>query len=103
MRKLLKNQLAELVALLPGAHENLLNCIDNDDMDNAVVFLSDCQNTAIAVGTKIDESEGEGTTTVKALEAYCELLYHIHQDQLFDKLLLFHLFLHKAFVPYHDI
>lgn len=80
MRKALKNQLAELIALLPEAHETILKSVEINDINNAAVCLSDCQNTAIAVGTRIDEAEGEGTSTVKALEAYCELLFHIHHE-----------------------
>ena len=80
MRKTLKKQLAELIALLPEAHETILNSIEHNDVNTAMVCLSDCQNAAVSVGTKIDETEGEGTTTVKALEAYCELLFQIHQE-----------------------
>ncbi|SFG25770.1 hypothetical protein [Oribacterium sp. WCC10] len=80
MRKVLKNQLAELIALLPEAHEKILESIEKNDVDTATICLSDCQNTAVAVGTKIDETEGEGTTAVKSLEAYCELLFQIHQE-----------------------
>ena len=80
MRKVLKNQLAELIALLPEAHETICRALEKQDSDTASVCLSDCQNTAIAVGTKIDESEGEGSSTVKALEEYCELLFSIHQN-----------------------
>ncbi len=79
MRKALKNQLAELIALLPEAHETICRALGKHDLETAAVCLSDCQDTAIAVGTKIDETEGEGTTTVKALEEYCELLFNIHQ------------------------
>ena len=80
MRKALKNQLAELIALLPEAHETILKGIDDNDVNTITVCLTDCQNAAVSVGTKIDETEGEGTTTVKALEEYCELLFRIHQE-----------------------
>ncbi|WP_242945241.1 hypothetical protein [Oribacterium sp. C9] len=76
----MKNQLAELIVLLPEAHETICGSLRKNDQETATVCLSDCQDTAVAVGTKIDETEGEGTTTVKALEEYCELLFHIHQD-----------------------
>ena len=80
MRKALKNQLAELIALLPEAHETILKGIDDNDVNTITVCLTDCQNAAVSVGTKIDETEGEGTSTVKALEEYCELLFRIHQE-----------------------
>lgn len=80
MRKVLKNQLAEIIILLSEAHETILKNIENNDYDTAIEYLAECQDTAVAVGTKIDATEGEGTTTVKALESYCELLFHIHQE-----------------------
>ena len=80
MKKHLKKQLMELVGLLSDAHENIVQCLDKGDMDSAVTCLLDCQNTAIAVGQKIDESEGEGTTSVKALENYCELIFQIYNQ-----------------------
>lgn len=82
MRKALKNQLAELIVLLQEAHKTICDCLKKNDHDTATVCLSDCQDTAVAVGTKIDETEGEGTTTVKALEEYCELLFQVHQDMM---------------------
>ena len=60
---------------MPEAHETILKGIDDNDVNTITVCLTDCQNAAVSVGTKIDETEGEGTTTVKALEEYCELLF----------------------------
>lgn len=80
MKRHLKKQLMELVELLSEAHENLVQCLNNGDMESAVTCLLDCQNTAIAVGQRIDDSEGEGTTSVKALEEYCELIFQIYNQ-----------------------
>ena len=80
MKRHLKKQLMELVGLLSEAHENLVQCLNKGDIDSAVACLLDCQNTAIAVGQRIDESEGEGTTSVKALEEYCELIFQIYNQ-----------------------
>lgn len=82
MKKQLKKQLLEITALLAEAHENINKHLEKKDINTAVVILEDCQNTAIAVGTKIDEIEGDGTTPVKALEDYCELVYQIHENLL---------------------
>lgn len=38
-------------------------------------LLQACQETAIALGTSIEESYGEGTEAVRQLEEYCELVY----------------------------
>ena len=100
MKRRLKKQLMELVELLSEAHENLVQCLNKGDIDSAVTCLLDCQNTAIAVGQKIDEAEGEGTTSVKALEEYCELIFQIYTqltngesyfvDKLYKKLRKIH-------------
>lgn len=42
-----------------------------------IQLLSDCQDTAIAVGESIEKLYGEGTETVRELEAYCENLYQM--------------------------
>ena len=100
MKRRLKKQLMELVELLSEAHENLVQCLNKGDIDSAVTCLLDCQNPAIAVGQKIDEAEGEGTTSVKALEEYCELIFQIYTqltngesyfvDKLYKKLRKIH-------------
>ncbi len=80
MKRRLKNQLMELVALLYEAHDTIVRNIEKKDIEAAANNLLECQNTAIAVGQKIDGVEGEGTTTVKALEDYCELIYSIYNN-----------------------
>lgn len=44
-------------------------------------FLTNCQNIAIAVGTRIEESEGLGTQAVSGLEQYCESLFEVLDGQ----------------------
>ncbi len=78
MKKRLKKQLIELVELLYEANNSIVRNIEKNDLESAVNVLLECQNTAIAIGQKIDAVEGDGTTTVKALEDYCENIYHIY-------------------------
>ena len=43
-------------------------------------LLQACQETAIALGTSIEESYGEGTEAVRQLEEYCELVYRAAEE-----------------------
>lgn len=47
---------------------------------SAMELLEDCQNGGIAIGTLIEERQGEGHLTVLLMEEYCELVYQIHTD-----------------------
>ena len=78
MDKVLRNQLLEMTELLEEAHQNLKELMRNNNINDAVALLSECQNGAIQLGTAIEESESEGFVTVGILEEYCELIYHIH-------------------------
>ncbi len=82
MRKQLKKQLLELTALLAEAHDNIQENLEKKDLNTVLTVLKECQNTAIAIGSKIDEIEGEGTSAVKELEYYCELAYQIYEKIL---------------------
>lgn len=46
---------------------------------DALSVLAECQNTAICLGTLIEELKGEGTEAVAFLEQYCELVYKIYE------------------------
>ena len=38
------------------------------------------RNTAIEIGTRIEQEKGEDYVTVKRWEQYCELIFQIHTD-----------------------
>ena len=82
MRKNQKAQIDGLFDLLADAHKTVENCINERKYEDAALVLEDCQNAAIGIGKAIDESDGEDTETVKALEEYCEIIYIIHEDLL---------------------
>lgn len=77
MRRNMKKQLIEImdticsagIDIAAGAYEG----------EALLQILSECQDGSVAVGTAIEESEGEETQTVQRIEAFCELLYQIAQ------------------------
>lgn len=74
-----KYQKRELIALCNTVEEALIYISDNYDNENAPIesLCGDCQQSVIAMGNVIEETEGEETSTVSLLEAFCELLYQI--------------------------
>lgn len=75
MRRYKKKELLDKFQILDEAHECIKNLMLNEQ--NVTDFLCDCQSLAIEIGTEIENVEGVGTITVRLLEEYCELLYHI--------------------------
>lgn len=80
MRKGQKRQVDELVSQMKVAHEEIKKCIERGRIPQATELLEDCQNGGIAIGTLIENTEGEGHPTVSLLEEYCELIYGIYQN-----------------------
>lgn len=80
MRKAKKQQVENFIKVLEEAHEEIRKEFEKKDMSNVLSILADCQDGAIALGTMIEKSEGEGFVTVSLLEEYCELTYLIHEN-----------------------
>ncbi len=74
-RKLAEN----FVQLAKEVHENILQCIACGDFPSAQQLLEACQNSAIQIGTILEQSEGEGLAIVTLLEEYCEIVFQIHE------------------------
>lgn len=80
MRKYQKTQCLQTLTLLKKAHAEILSYIEKGRIEEARALLSECQQGAVAVGTKVEEAEGEGTGTVCRLEEYCEAAYRWHEE-----------------------
>lgn len=78
MRKNLKEQLATLLSTLERA-ETVLRAMSEKRQNETEQLLADMQDSAIAIGEAVEESEGEGTVLVELLETYCELLWQCTQ------------------------
>lgn len=77
MRKFLKNNILEIFKTIYEAHSNIKKLVDRKDFDSVNAVLSECQNTAVQIGTAIESSEGEGFVSVRYLEEYCEAVYEV--------------------------
>lgn len=62
------------------AHEQICVYVEQGDVLSARELLEDCQTGGITIGTLIEKTEGEGHSSVLALEEYCELVYQIYQS-----------------------
>lgn len=80
MRKQQKQQAEALLIQMEQAHAQIRKDIEQKNISAAVILLEDCQNSAISLGTLIEETEGEGHPTVVLLEEYCELIYRLHEE-----------------------
>lgn len=75
----LRSMAENMVELFGQAYRSVLDALSNGEIEAALGLLEDCQDGAIALGTKIEEIKGEGYSTVHKLEQYCEALYTVHE------------------------
>ncbi len=80
-----RNNLIEMFDILDEALGHIQSLINKKSYDVAIAILSQCQESAVVIGTSIEESCGEGTATVSLLEKLCEDIYVLsqHIDHLF--------------------
>lgn len=79
MRKYMKRELVENIKILQNTNDAMKRKSRVFNQEECLAVLEKCQGSAIQMGTRIEETEGEGTVTVGLLEQYCELLYQISQ------------------------
>lgn len=77
MRKYIKTELLSIVEQLNKANDVLQKNAGVLSEEQVASVMSECQQSAIAMGNKIESLEGEGTETVRLLEEYCELVYFL--------------------------
>lgn len=72
-------QVEKFVLLMRKAHGLIIKAMGDNQYESGLKLLVSCQNSAIRVGTMLEEHYGEGFVTVKVLEEYCEILYQIFE------------------------
>lgn len=80
MRKKQRQEILEILKILEAAHEAVKHAAEKGCVAEAREMLAECQQAAVAAGTCIEQSEGEGQAAVRILEEYCETLFRIHEE-----------------------
>jgi hypothetical protein len=75
MSKIVRKQLLETAEVLEQGTGQIGKLAADGRTGDGIALLADCQDLAIALGTRIEKLRGEGTNTVSRLEDYCEKLY----------------------------
>lgn len=78
MKKVIKKQIEDFVGLLGQAHMEIRRKIERGLVQEALILLEQCQQSALRLGNLIEEAEGEYFVTVGILEDYCEVIYKIY-------------------------
>ena len=80
MRKAQRQQAETMFGQIEEAHLQIKSDIEQHTIHQALELLKDCQDSAAAIGTFIESTEGEGHPTVGILEEYCELVYQLYEE-----------------------
>lgn len=80
MSKIVRKQLFSILESLQEAYQMLGNLIENNQKEEAIGLLADCQEGAITIGNQIEAVYGEGFECIHQLEQYCETAYHIVEN-----------------------
>lgn len=78
----MKEELREFIPLFREAHREIAQLVKGGTLSAARELLSDCQNAAIQLGTKMEKMEnrpGKSRTAVMILEEYCEWIYDLYE------------------------
>lgn len=77
MRKYVKKELTGIIKQLNTVNDIIQKKLEMMENAELVQILTQCQESAIAVGGRIDQDAGEDTEAVKLLEEYCEEIYQL--------------------------
>ena len=80
MSKVVRKQLLQAIELLEKGTTQVGTLIADCRSEDCIELLTDCQDLAIAIGTRIEKLRGEGTATVSGLEEYCENIYTVGEQ-----------------------
>lgn len=75
-----RKNLIEMFNILSEAFSHIEELIGKRNADAATDLLSQCQESAVVIGTSIEQLCGEGTRTVTMLEKLCEDIFTVSQQ-----------------------
>ena len=80
MSQFLNRQLLSIMDTMEQANEYLLQLFADNKPEEVIGLLTDCQNCAVEIGTKIENVYGEISNIIHALEVYCEYVFQTAQS-----------------------
>lgn len=80
MRLYKKKRCIDTITTIREAHREIVTCIRDNGVSDALDLFTQCQQGAITIGELIDNEEGAGTVEVDMLESYCELVFEAYQN-----------------------
>ncbi|MFV0464519.1 MAG: hypothetical protein ACK5ML_00485 [Lachnospiraceae bacterium] len=79
MRKMERQKLNDLVQLLYEAQDEIKSLLEIGHMQSLLSLLEQCQETAIQMGSFIEDKEKKCGRTISLLEDYCEAVFQLYQ------------------------
>ena len=76
----LQEEVNAFFPLFREIHEEIGKMIRKAEWNTVLSLLGECQNTAIQIGTRVEERKGGECNCVKKWENYCEVVFGIHQE-----------------------
>ena len=76
----LQEEVNAFFPLFREIHEEIGKMIRKAEWNTVLSLLGECQNTAIQIGTRVEERKGGECNFVKKWENYCEVAFGIHQE-----------------------
>lgn len=80
MSQTIRNQILSIVDSMQNANEFFLQFLAQNNVEEFINLLTQCQNCAIEIGTKIEKIYGDDIETIHTLEVYCEYVYQLTQS-----------------------
>ena len=78
MGRAYRKQAMDILNLIKRMQGEVQKAVKRQDVQLAERLLAETQEAAIVLGTNIEAYLGEGSSTVKTIEDYCELVYQLH-------------------------
>lgn len=80
MSQIVRKQLLSIIDTMKNANTFLPQLLADNNIDEFIGLLTECQNCAIEIGNKIEKIYGEYLETIHSLETYCECVYQLAES-----------------------
>lgn len=80
MSQAVRKQILSIVDTMENANAFLMQLLADNNLEEFINLLTECQNCAIEIGNKIEKIYGENLATINTLETYCEYIYQLAES-----------------------